>query len=888
MANEKDQKDKKETEKEDKSKKDEKEDKKEELSEEDQAIKDKVDELVGKIQDPEVGVAKLALATLRTELKTSTGTVTAVPKPLRFLRPHYDLLKEHYDTKLKEPAFANILSLLAMTVNKDESTASLEFRLAAGIEEFDEWGHEYVRHVSGELMVLYGQRLKESKPVDDLMKLVDLIVPFDFKHNSEPQACDLLLEVDRLKDCIPHCTEDNQSRVCNYLLGIATLCSSVRKQAIHQVVYDIKMKLNLYTQALQIALLIQDRKLTQTTFDATEDELVKKQMAFQLARQHIFLDYTGDDAIDEIVSNMKISKYFLYTARDFNVMDPKTPEDIYKTHLHDQRTNLAQNISSHTQNLAATFVNAFANCGFLTDKLMTTEKGNEWLYKNKDHRQMTAAASLGLIMLWEVEEGIPKVDKFLYSNDDYVKAGALMAIGILHCGVRNEFDPALAMMREYLEEDKKHNRDVRLAAIMGLGLAYCGTRREEVYEELINYIDVKTPLEVCVFAALSLSLVFVGACNDVVKDEDDEVTKTVLSNHENIVQHITTTLSEIKEDQIKEPLLRFLYVALGVLHLGCPSKAELLLDVLGATLNEKIAKSACLTVKTCAYAGSGDTTVVREMMKECVEKIEKEEDAFHQSIAVMGIGLVAMGEELGGDMCKRLFEHLLQYGDVVMRRAIPLALALVSMSNPQLIVTDTLGKLSHDADQETSMAACLALGLVGAGTSNARISNMLRQLASFYAKEANHLFLVRVSQGLLFMGKGLLTLNPFMSDRRILNFSAVAGLLLVMHASLDLKGLIFGKHHFLLYYLVTAISPRMLLTVNPELEPVGVTVRVGAAVDTVAVAGRPKTITGFQTHNTPVLLSYGDRAELGTDKFGAITDVLEDVIIVEAKKEGEE
>jgi hypothetical protein len=44
-------------------------------------------------------------------------------------------------------------------------------------------------------------------------------------------------------------------------------------------------------------------------------------------------------------------------------------------------------------------------------------------------------------------------------------------------------------------------------------------------------------------------------------------------------------------------------------------------------------------------------------------------------------------------------------------------------------------------------------------------------------------------------------------------------------------------------------------------------VRVGTAVDTVAQAGRPKTVTGFQTHTTPVLLSVGERAELGTEKY---------------------
>jgi hypothetical protein len=35
-----------------------------------------------------------------------------------------------------------------------------------------------------------------------------------------------------------------------------------------------------------------------------------------------------------------------------------------------------------------------------------------------------------------------------------------------------------------------------------------------------------------------------------------------------------------------------------------------------------------------------------------------------------------------------------------------------------------------------------------------------------------------------------------------------------------------------------------------------VTVRVGQAVDVVGQAGRPKAITGFATHTTPVLVAY--------------------------------
>jgi 26S proteasome regulatory subunit N1 len=48
---------------------------------------------------------------------------------------------------------------------------------------------------------------------------------------------------------------------------------------------------------------------------------------------------------------------------------------------------------------------------------------------------------LGLINLWDVEGGLPVIDKYLYSTDQYVVAGALLAIGIVNCGVQNENDP---------------------------------------------------------------------------------------------------------------------------------------------------------------------------------------------------------------------------------------------------------------------------------------------------------------------------------------------------------------------------------------------------------------------------------------------------------------
>ena len=173
------------------------------------------------------------------------------------------------------------------------------------------------------------------------------------------------------------------------------------------------------------------------------------------------------------------------------------------------------------------------------------------------------------------------------------------------------------------------------------------------------------------------------------------------------------------------------------------------------------------------------------------------------------------------------------------------------------------------------------MGVVSAGTNNSRVAGLLRQLSEFYSKEAGHIFCVRISQGLLHMGKGLITLNPIHSDRMLTNGPSVGALLTILHSCLDLKSTLLDKSHYLLYYLTCAMNPRMLVTVNDDLSWRPVTVRVGQAVETVGQAGKPKTITGFQTHTTPVLLGTQERAELATEEVLSISTVLEGVVLLQ-------
>ena len=96
-------------------------------------------------------------------------------------------------------------------------------------------------------------------------------------------------------------------------------------------------------------------------------------------------------------------------------------------------------------------------------------------------------------------------------------------------------------------------------------------------------------------------------------------------------------------------------------------------------------------------------------------------------------------------MCLRTMNHLLQYGEPIIKRTVPLAIGLLRISNPEVQTMDLLTKLAYDTDVNVSMSAIFALGLIAAGTNNARVAQNLRYLASYYANNADQLFIVRIS-----------------------------------------------------------------------------------------------------------------------------------------------
>lgn len=62
-----------------------------------------------------------------------------------------------------------------------------------------------------------------------LLPLIENIIAFDMKHNAEIQACDLLMEIDRLDLIDKHMDSSNYPRVCLYLVRLVTTSKTIYK-----------------------------------------------------------------------------------------------------------------------------------------------------------------------------------------------------------------------------------------------------------------------------------------------------------------------------------------------------------------------------------------------------------------------------------------------------------------------------------------------------------------------------------------------------------------------------------------------------------------------------------------------------------------------------------
>lgn len=107
--------------------------------------------------------------------------------------------------------------MLGMTSGNEEKLDTLNFRLHAPSTNIGSWGHEYLRHLALEIGKDYQRRAEKEEDVTELRDLALVLVPFFLSQSAEPDAVDLLCEVEAI-DQLPNLLDENTyPKACLYM-----------------------------------------------------------------------------------------------------------------------------------------------------------------------------------------------------------------------------------------------------------------------------------------------------------------------------------------------------------------------------------------------------------------------------------------------------------------------------------------------------------------------------------------------------------------------------------------------------------------------------------------------------------------------------------------------
>ena len=821
---------------------------------------------------------------IKHEITTSTSTMTSIPRPLKFIRLNFAKIKEFYDKfipstekdKNYKLMLSDLISVILTVVTETDEEGNeltiLQYVLSGTQKDITSWGIEYIRSLCSDISKEYNNRLDKDLPTNDLLELAKSFAPYLIKQHCENDAIDLLIEVDAIDEIKNYINENNYKKICLYLLSISNYSADTEEyRSTLELVYNIYFsKFHQYIDAMRVAIKIGNPLYIEQTFLKCEDLTTKKQLAFILACEGIFLnsEHTKmklDDDIMEIMRNYKQSEYYKVLAKTLELLEPKHPEDVFKSHLEDKKSS-NKKLESSRINMAYSIASAFINAGYGTEVLLS-KKDSDWIYKNKEQGIQCLLAGIGLVNIWDYLEGPNKVYELANKKelDIYKRSGRNIGLGICLSGIHDENDVAVAVL---LEELSDKNLDVKISAIFGLALAAAGSQNLTLYEKLNNLLgDFSYGFEMSAFISLALGLIFLGTSDENVFND---LFSILMARNENGKAKI-----------FESPFFVIYILGIGLLCLGKQKDNDFMIETLVSI--EEFSKEMRDYMKTMlisfSYAGSGNVAKVQELMQ-IIAKSNEEINPKVQSIAVIGCSLIAIGEDVGSEMLSRSFNHFLQFGDINIKKAVSLAIALLNLSNPKVQIIDSLTKFCYDTDKTVAMNAIFSMGLVSSGSNHSRVGGLFRSLAGYYTEESNPLFMVRIAQGLLHLGKGLISLDPIYSHKLLMNTRGLAGILITLFSFTETEALICGKHQFLLYSLALGMKPKLVMTVDEKLKPKDVQLMIGQAIDIVGQTGNPRTISGFQIHTSPAVINTGERCEINGEDFISYSDVLEGIVIV--------
>lgn len=847
---------------------------------------------------------ELHLAALKSLLEISQRNDTT---SLKLLIDNKDVLTDIYNTNIVNDENKKVLADILSTVYiLTDPRLSLTYRLIGNVTEIGSFGHQYIKKILGTIVESATNDLNAD---ESLFSLLLCSLKFLFEHNCECDAIDFMVELG-IEHFIPYLIDHSErvevylSELCYYIgieyvlfdmyrrkkdwvkLVIILLRGSKKEKkkgkynltdVIKTIDYEEDIEIS-YNNINKIYRYVSGNFMEDLYFilcKCNVDEYI--QILFILSRVNVYIDENFIKAIlnvrndqennlteitYKIMNGAYLSEINSFLHKDLQLTEPFPIEKFLKGIPKIDKDVTLKYFTS------ISISNGFVHRGYTKDSLFFTKESEYYADLNiiceTDKLEIMAVlASIGMIKK-NKNKNHPDyatydalLESYMFSSGfSYRKSGALLA----HAFQLNTYDDDHSLFALLAENLSASCRFMKSASLLGIENLYCGSNCQLVKETLIPILYSES-IETVGLTCFTLGSCFYGTM-------DDE-----------LINVLMTIIIEKKTD-IDSPFYLFILLGFSLLFLGCGEKVN---------VSEEFIEENNLgsILKGLAYLGTGRSDIIEELVDDFVylddrkdEKTPTElvHDNIIKGLILLSITLISLNDTHTRTIAKNLLSEQITRDK---SNIIPLCLSLLYASEPDVEIVDAF---SRSINGSQPINTILGLGIVGAGTNNTRIQNLLETQYAYHAKNTKISSMLKIAQGLVCLGKGTLSLSPLAYDKTVILKRPLIGLLGLVTMFIYDNYPLLSKHSLLFYLLEQSIGNKFVVTLNQNLEYENVNVRVGRPVQTVGMAGKPKGLSGIVMHESPVIIQCDEKGDIYEDEGYKFNGFVEDVLVVKKRE----
>lgn len=775
-----------------------------------------LDTIITRLKDNDEEIQSSALKILHHEILAVQGSAGYNQQEIYDKLGAFEEIAEKMNKENQEYLYS-LLSVMNI-FNSDKNV--IKYCLMGNIINIEEWGLQYIR----KLVFCILEIINKNMESEDYTRLVEPIVRFLFKHNSEIEAIDFIFEISfiPLKNQIKldkntifkndyseliykYMDNENKDRIILYLEELDVFYNM--KEIISTVYLQYPSKYLVY--------LIKNNMLKESIeyVRSLDNLLLRKQCLYILAKNMIY--YESDLPEEKyILSNSFLADNFFKVAESLELLSSLKGDFIIK---------------GSDRSEAFIIANGLVHFAYGRDPIFFPEKNDakipdEFIRRFKN--QIVTDASIGLINSYSHEKIIALNSAQIYETPCI---GPILALAIAAQKHHDLDSGILDLLKNFVASDCKD----AIPAMLGVSILYSCSNSQEAYDMLFPLFS-SSNLALNSFAIYVLSTVFAGSGDVQIISSCNEFYRNIKKDTDfSLMAILGIALQFLKNPDLKtSPVLNELDSYTKLLALGL------------------------------MYIGTGNAAVADEILNEA---FTGDSDPLLEVIGLISSSLIGIGDSIATDLLERISSSALLLDSSHLRNVFPFCLALLYTSNPKLEVIDSLERSINSGDADCS--SVISLGIVGAGTRSSRILRVLEANAASFQKDPKLTAAMTISEGLVNLGKGLFTLSPLYYENKVISNRSIVGLLSAIFIFLSQN--LIEDYPYLFYSITTAISPKYVVGFEGNC-------KVGRPVNVVGLAGNPNKISATVVHSLPVVLNVNEKAECDDPIYTCYT---EDVLV---------